>query len=486
MPTTEITDALELPCEIASLVEPRRSYLLPRFLRPPPPAEPVTDPNEIRRLYSRYRPQILFWSTVGYGTFYFVRKNLSIAMPVMQRQLGLSKSSLGLILTLHGLIYGGSKFASGFAADRANARVFMATALLVSAAINVCFGWSASLVSFGLLWMLNGFFQGMGYPPCARLLTHWFAPKELASKMSLWNASHSLGGGAIVVLCDYLVQRFDSWRICFFVPAGIALGMSALLYAFLRDTPESVGLPEIEGTHVPGGDTAGDSPEQFKEFLWNRVFSNRYIWLVSAANFFVYTIRFAVFDWGPTLLKEAKGIELVGAGWMVAGFEVAGLAGMITTGFLTDRCFGGRGVPLSLASMLLCALSVYLFWIAPGQMVWLNTALLMSAGFFIYGPQALVAVVVANLATKRAAATAVGLTSIFGYASTTLSGWGIGLLVEHYGWGPAFGCIIVAALIGAVLFAAALPAKAHGYDDFRSGNRAATTITCPPGATKTN
>jgi phosphoglycerate transporter family protein len=468
MPTTETLETPESSRDLPLPNAARRAHLLPRFLRPPPPGEPIVDPDEIRREYAKYRPRILFWSTVGYGSFYFVRKNLSIAMPVMQRQLGLSKSHLGLILTLHGLIYGASKFAGGFAADRANARVFMASALMVSAVINVCFGLSSSLVAFGLLWMLNGFFQGMGYPPCARLLTHWFSPKELATKMSFWNASHSLGGGAIVVLCGYLVAHYDSWRICFFVPSGIALAMSALLFAFLRDTPESVGLPEIEGTHVPGGDTSADSPAQFKRFLWERVFSNKYIWLVSAANFFVYTIRFAVFDWGPTLLKEVKGIELVNAGWMVAGFEVAGLAGMITTGFLTDRWFGGRGVPLSLLSMLLCGLSVYFFWIAPANMVWLNTALLMSAGFFVYGPQALVAVVVANLATKRAAATAVGLTSIFGYASTALSGWGMGVLVEHYGWEPAFACIIAAAIAGAILFAAALPAKAHGYDDFRS------------------
>ena len=85
---------------------------------------PITDPDEIREEYAKYRPRILFWSTVGYGTFYFVRKNMSVAMPVMQQQLGLSKSDLGLILTLHGwLIYGASKFAGGFAADRANARV---------------------------------------------------------------------------------------------------------------------------------------------------------------------------------------------------------------------------------------------------------------------------------------------------------------------------------------------------------------------------
>ena len=81
-----------------------------------------------------------------------------------------------------------------------------------------------------------------------------------------------------------------------------------------------------------------------------------------------------------------------------------------------------------------------------------------GAGFFIYGPQALVAVIVVKLATKRAAATAVGLTSIFGYASTVLSGWGVGDLVKNYNWDAAFWSLIAFAAVGAILFAAALPA----------------------------
>jgi OPA family glycerol-3-phosphate transporter-like MFS transporter/OPA family sugar phosphate sensor protein UhpC-like MFS transporter len=438
-------------------------HRLPRFLRPPRAAEPIVDPQQIKRGYAHQRPRILFWSTAGYGTFYFVRKNLSVATPVLLQQLHLTTDRIGLILTLHGVVYGVSKFFGGMLADRANARVMMALALAISAGLNVCFGLSSSLLFFGIFWTLNGVFQGMGYPPCARLLTHWFSPKELATKMSFWNASHSLGGGAILILCGFLVNRWGNWRLCFFVPSVIASAMSVLLLVFLRDTPQSIGLPEVEGSHVPGGDTAEESPQAFRRCLRECVFSNKYIWLVSIANFFVYTIRFAVFDWGPTVLKQAKGITLLHGSAMVAGFEVAGLVGMLVTGILTDRLFGGRGAPLSLVSMLLCGLSVFLFWKAPGERQWLNTFLLACTGFFVYGPQALVGVMSANLATKRAAATAVGLTSIFGYASTVLSGYGIGWLVKCYGWGPAFTCLIGIAVVGAGVFAMVLPAKAHGY-----------------------
>src|SRR5580658_139047 len=110
-------------------VRSETGHWLPAFLRPPPPGERISDPDEVRRVYAHHRPRILLWSTVGYGTFYFVRKNLSVVLPVMQEQLGLSKSSLGMILTIHGVIYGICKFFGGVAADRANARIFMSLAL---------------------------------------------------------------------------------------------------------------------------------------------------------------------------------------------------------------------------------------------------------------------------------------------------------------------------------------------------------------------
>ena len=204
----------------------------PERLWPPAPAAPITDPEQVRRGYRYYRPRILLWTTIGYGSFYFVRKNLSVAMPVMLTQLGIKKSQMGLFLTLHGVLYGVSKFGNGIIGDRADGRKFMVIGLAASAIVNVLFGFSSGVVTLGVLWMINGYFQGMGYPPCARLLAHWFSPRELATKMSYWNASHSLGGAGILILCSFLVgtNGAGGWRICFFVPAVIALSVAAILW----------------------------------------------------------------------------------------------------------------------------------------------------------------------------------------------------------------------------------------------------------------
>jgi phosphoglycerate transporter family protein len=414
----------------------------------------------IRADYRRWQRRVLISTIIGYAVFYFVRKNLSIAMPLMERDLGISKSGLGMFLTLHGVLYGVSKFANGFFGDRCNARAFMVVGLAASALMNVFFGLGSGVMTFGFVWMLNGWFQGMGFPPCARLMTHWFSPKEFATKFSIWNTSHSIGAGLVFVLCGSLLAPV-SWRLCFLVPAGIALVCAFYLWLALPDTPPSVGLPEVEGTRTEAPEHASASEQN--AFLMRAVFRNKWIWLIAITNFFVYTLRYGMLDWGPTMLTQVKHISIGGAGWMVAAFEGAGLLGAMASGWLTDRFFAGRAMRIGLIFMVLSGLSVLAFWRVAGQSVLSNTILLCSAGFFIYGPQCLIGVAAAKLATKRAAATAVGLTGLFGYASTVLSGWGFGWLVEHYGWSAGFGAMIGIAVVGTLLFALAWPAKAHGY-----------------------
>ena len=441
----------------------KRFPLLLRIFEPAP-AMPVTltDPAQIAAQHRYWQRRIMVATIVGYAIYYFVRKNLSIAMPVMEKSLGITKTDLGLFLTLHGVLYGVSKFVNGFFGDRCHVRTFMVTGLVLSAIVNVFFGLSSAVAALGIFWMINGWFQGMGFPPCARAFTHWVPPKELATKMSIWNASTNIGAGAVVVMCSYLLSYYGNWRLCFFVPAAIALLCSVFLWLVLPDTPPSVGLPEVEGTQ--GKKAVGES-DDWKAVAVKYVFSNPYIWLLAVANFFVYTIRYAMLDWGPTLLTQAKHLQLTNAGWMVAGFEISGMTGALIGGWLTDRLFGGRGFRSCVFYMAMAGVSILLFWKVAGQSAWLNTLLLCLSGFFIYGPQCLISIAAANLATKRAAATAVGLTGLFGYASTTLSGIGLGKLVQTYGWDAGFIGMLIIAAIGTFVCALGWNAKAHGYGD---------------------
>jgi sugar phosphate permease len=245
---------------------------------------------EIQDQFRYWRKRLLISTIAGYALFHFVRKNLSVAMPAMEQGLSIGKAQLGLFLTLHGVLYGVSRFANGFLADRVSARWLMPAGLALCGVLNLLFGVSSTVLALGLVWTFNGWFQGMGFPPCTRIMTHWFSPKELVTKMSVWNSSHSLGAGMVVVLCGYLVTH--NWRWCFYVPGVLALGGAALLAMALRDTPESMGLPPVAGILDGGGSAEGRGTSRL-------VFRNRYIWILSLGHFFVYVVRYVILDWGP-------------------------------------------------------------------------------------------------------------------------------------------------------------------------------------------
>ncbi len=73
---------------------------------------------------------------------------------------------------------------------------------------------------------------------------------------------------------------------------------------------------------------------------------------------------------------------------MTAGFEVAGMFGILTAGWLTDRIFDGKTQKMGIVCMMMSGLAMFAFWKSPPGHVTLNTSILMVAGFFIYGPQA--------------------------------------------------------------------------------------------------
>ena len=178
---------------------------------------------EQNKRFKRWQMRTILATMIGYALFYFVRKNFSLAMPGLEADLGISKVSLGIFLTLNGIIYGLSRFVNGVLADRMNARWYMAIGLALCALANFAFGFGEDISTWitgeetgdrftntmilfmGIMWVVNGLLQGTGFPPCARLLTHWIPPTELATKMSVWNTSHSIGAGLVVILCGYIM-----------------------------------------------------------------------------------------------------------------------------------------------------------------------------------------------------------------------------------------------------------------------------------------
>ena len=430
------------------------------------------------------------WETLlvtmgGYALYYIIRKNLSIAMPLLG-EIGVSKVQLGAFLTAGGIVYGTGRFLNGIVADRNSARKVMAAGLFICSAVNMVFGFSDFLVmggaapvvsegaaaatslvwTMGLVWIVNQYFQGMGVGPCIKTLPKWFPPEELSTKQSIWNLSHSVGAGAIFALCGwFLIPSFHSWRLCFIVPAAIAAAGGVAVLALFKDDPSAVGLEPVaaSGGGAPAKKQADDGAD-YKSYVSRHVFRNPNVWIIAVADFFVYTVRFAALDWGIVLLMETKGLSLAAATSLLFVFEIlGGNLGMVAAGWATDRFFGSRAHRTSVVCMAGAAVSLAAFWLVPASApVAFKLAPFMMVGFFIYGPQALLGVATTQQATPRAAGVAGGFVGIFSYASTILSGIGFGYVVQRWGWSFAYATVLAASVIGGAVLLLMWGAPAAG------------------------
>jgi sugar phosphate permease len=371
-----------------------------------------------------------------------------------------SNTQWGMVLSIATIVYSFSKFFSGVIGDRANPRLLLSLGLLLSAIVNVAFGFASGLTSFAVLWALNNAFQGTGVPPCVRLLTSWFSPKEIGRAWGIWNASHQIGGAVIAVLAGWLVSRFG-WRAAFWAPAGLCLVASFWLMNRLTRSPEAMGLPPVEvykDNAEPGSVAEADAP--FWGVFRKHILWNKWVWIVSAANFFVYVVRIGILSWAPKFLIEEKGFTLTASGFSVSAFEFVGIFGAYTAGWLSDTLFKGRRGPVSVSFMALLIAGLFALFFVPKGQVFTMTLLFGILGFLVYGPQMLVAVAAADFATKAASSSAVGLTGLFGYIGASACGIGTGMLVDRFGWDGALWLYAGSAAAGCALLVATWSLKA--------------------------
>ncbi len=407
----------------------------------------------------------------------------------MEAELGITKTQLGIFLTLHSIIYGFSRFVNGILVDRFSKKKIMSLGLLLTCLVNLFICFSPKLNGMlnlldaegkatlglvylvGSLWVLNGYLQGMGVPPCVSLMAHWIKPSELATKQSIWNVSHTIGAGVVVALCGFILDHYgySAWYLCFLVPALIALVGVPVLWFGLKDDPAEVGLPPVEkldqsGTGKDESDVLDNiDPSKYRKIIREMVFANPYIWIIAVSNFCIYVIRLTILDWGASFLTEEKGMDIAQAGGLLASTEIiGGTLGMLLAGWLSDKLFQSKAHRTCFFCIIFATLSFFLFWKCESVVV--SFICLVMSAFFIYGPQALYGVCASQQATKYAAGTGNGIIGIFGYASSVVSGVMFGAMAETGGWDSVFPVAIAFGIAGAIAIGLMWKAPADGYE----------------------
>lgn len=419
-----------------------------------------------------WRLRMFLVAYVGYFTYYFGRSSFDVSKQYITT---LTPDQLGLIGTALGIAYGLSKFLMGNVSDRSNAKYFLATGLFISGVINLAFPTflGAGVAIMFVLMFINGWVQGMGWPACARIMTHWFSDKERGTKMGIWNTAHNVGAGclAIAVVPLGIFLFGNNWHGLFYLAGMLCILVSVLIILLGADTPQSVGLPPIEEySHcTPPSETSEMAKNREKELgareiFFHYVLNNPWIWTIAIANAFVYCARYGLLSWSGYYLVQVKHMSLTTGLLGFALFELPAIPGTILIGWLTDRVFGGRRAPMNVICMILFIAVLFVYW--QSNTAWVLLTSLSLMGVLIYGPVALIGIMALDLAPKKAAGTAAGFTGLFGYFVGTVGAQAvIGFIAACYGWNQVFIFLISASVIALILLAACwnVHERNHGH-----------------------
>ncbi|UFH51366.1 glycerol-3-phosphate transporter [Pseudomonas sp. KNUC1026] len=427
------------------------------LFRPAPHRTPLPA-DQVDPLYRRLRWQIFAGIFFGYAGYYLLRKNFSLAIPYLVEE-GYSRAELGVALSAVAIAYGLSKFLMGLVSDRSNPRYFLTAGLLMSAGVMFLFGfapWATSSVGvMFVLLFLNGWAQGMGWPPSGRTMVHWWSQKERGSVVSVWNVAHNVGGGLIGPLFLLGLAWFNDWHAAFYVPATVAVAVAGFAFLTMRDTPQSVGLPPVEqyrNDYPEGYQSTHEKEFSTRQIFVDHVLRNRMLWYIALANVFVYLLRYGVLDWAPTYLKEAKGYSVDTSSWAYFFYEWAGIPGTLLCGWLSDKLFKGNRGLTGIVFMLGVTAATLVYWLNPSGHPAVDLAALFTIGFLIYGPVMLIGLQALELAPKKAAGSAAGFTGLFGYLGGSVAASALmGKVVDHYGWNGGF-ILLVSGCVLAIVF----------------------------------
>lgn len=438
-----------------------------KLFKPAPPIDRLPD-QQIDSEYKKLRLQVFLGIFIGYAAYYLIRKNFSLAMPYLIEE-GFTKSELGFALSAISISYGISKFVMAIFSDRSNPRMFLPAGLILSALISLLMGvvpyFTSSVTIMFVMLFLNGWFQGMGWPPSGRVLVHWFSVSERGNKTAIWNVAHNVGGGLMAPLAVAGAAMFtgltgntsSGYEGVFTLPALVAIVFAFITYFLIRDTPQSVGLPPIEEyrNDYPNKEKKTFETEfSTKEILFKYVLNNKWVWAIAIANIFVYFVRYGVLDWAPTYLSEEKGFDMNKSSVAYFLYEWAGIPGTLLCGWLSDKLFKGRRGPAGFVFMLGVLIAVLVYWFNPPGNSVVDMICLIAIGFLIYGPVMLIGLQALDFVPKKAAGTAAGLTGLFGYLGGTVTANALmGVIVDASGWDAGFMLLTGSCALAALVFA---------------------------------
>jgi MFS transporter, OPA family, glycerol-3-phosphate transporter len=398
----------------------------------------------------------LLWG--AYASYYLCRVNFAVAQPAILREFpSWTSAQIGMIPSTFALAYAVGLLVNGTLGQRYGARRMMTAGLLIASLSNLLLAFTRSLGAMQALWALNGWGQSAGWALMVHTLSDWNTSARRGTLISRLSTSYQVGHVVSWLLAGVLCDTIG-WRVAFVVPGLLVLPMALMFFLYLRDSPVEAGFrPVRDDVAPPSNPPPATAPLPAGSSLWpvlRLTLSSPVLWILAIGCFMMNAVRYSYINWSVQYMADFHGRSLEGSVLTAIVLPLAGSAGALSAGWVSDVFFGRRRAPVCVIMMLgLAATCAGMVFVPQGG--WLAaTALLGVAGFMMYGSDVLMAgAATVDLSHPKAGSIATGFTMCLGGLGAILSGAGVGYLkdLSQGSWSPVFWVLAALPLMPAAL-----------------------------------
>jgi sugar phosphate permease len=282
------------------------------------------------------RYQVLGLTVLLYGITYMDRVCMYAAAPVMSRELGFDKLTIGIIFSSFAWGYSLFQVPAGWLADKIGPRRMLSAIVTWWSAFTALTAAGWSLPSFVAIRFLFGAGEAGAFPSATRAFSRWLATSERGFAQGVTHAGSRLAGALTHAVTAVLMTTWG-WRFPFLLFGSLGLIWAVIWFLWYRDRPEDhSGVSPSELSWIQEGKS--HSSDQVL-LSWRTLLSDSNMWCLCTMYFCYGYVLWIFLSWLPTYFAEVRGFGLVKSGVSTA---IPLLAGTVTNslgGWLSDRLY---------------------------------------------------------------------------------------------------------------------------------------------------
>lgn len=408
-----------------------------------------------RATTTRVRYSILAVIVIAVSINYMDRANLSIAEPLVEKDLHISVVEMGLIFSAFSWTYAALQIPGGLVLERIGARVTFGVAMIFWSIVTLCISLATGFGSLLGLRLALGVAETPAFPANNSLVSRWFPTKERGLATGSYTAGEYVGLAIAAPLLAWLAVRFG-WHSVFYLTGGLGVLWAVVWLGWIRNSPQSdkrVSSAELEHIEKGGGAvTALTAKGRSRAKLSDvpKLLARKRMLGALIGQFANTSTLFFFLTWFPDYLVKQKHFTLLTAGIMAVIPYLCALIGTMIGGAGSDWLLR-RGVATSIArkapiitGLILSMIIIVDNFVSQPALV----VLCFSIAFFAQGMASATAwTLLSDIAPADQIALTGGLFNFFANAGGALAPFVISIILSATG-SFFYGLIYIGALAG--------------------------------------